>query len=303
MWIKGGFAAHREYVGALGVYAGEVRFFTDVAPKYDVHHPASFFAARAGRSRAGHRRPSRICVLVMWSSPSSPARFRSRRSPPGWRRSPPARPVMELRRRAAAGVGLVMGAGTDVDLAGLVRRTAKLFRARPGRYAAALSLHDPDRLRAAATAYRALVQQEPRCLLHADAHIGNAYVEQDGTVGFVDWQTTAVGQWAHDVNYFLVSALDFPDRRAYEAELLEHYLKALGEPRRRRTHLRRGAGAVPPVHRLRFPVLAVQPRHLAAGAGQCRDVRQVRSGHARPRHVRPAGCVTGDPAHAASTAA
>jgi hypothetical protein len=27
-------------------------------------------------------------------------------------------------------------------------------------------------------------------------------------VGFVDWQTVAVGPWVHDVNYFLVSALD-----------------------------------------------------------------------------------------------
>jgi hypothetical protein len=43
MWIKGGFAAHREYVGALGVYAGEVRFFNDIAPLYDLPRPASYF--------------------------------------------------------------------------------------------------------------------------------------------------------------------------------------------------------------------------------------------------------------------
>jgi aminoglycoside phosphotransferase (APT) family kinase protein len=45
--------------------------------------------------------------------------------------------------------------------------------------------------------------------------------------GFVDWQTVAVGPWVHDVNYVLVSALDVPDRRAYERDLLGHYLKAL----------------------------------------------------------------------------
>ena len=64
-------------------------------------------------------------------------------------------------------------------------------------------------------------------MVHGDAHIGNAYVEPDGRVGFVDWQTVAVGPWVHDVNYFLVSALDVPDRRAHERELLGHYLKAL----------------------------------------------------------------------------
>jgi hypothetical protein len=37
----------------------------------------------------------------------------------------------------------------------------------------------------------------------------------------------ALGQWAHDVNYFLVSALDVPDRREYERILLLHYLNAL----------------------------------------------------------------------------
>ena len=64
-------------------------------------------------------------------------------------------------------------------------------------------------------------------MVHGDAHIGNAYIEADGHVGFVDWQTVAVGSWVHDVNYFLVSALDVPDRRAHERDLLGHYLKVL----------------------------------------------------------------------------
>jgi aminoglycoside phosphotransferase (APT) family kinase protein len=64
-------------------------------------------------------------------------------------------------------------------------------------------------------------------VVHGDAHIGNAYIEPSGRVGFVDWQTVALGSWVHDVNYFLVSALDVPDRRAHERDLLGHYLKAL----------------------------------------------------------------------------
>jgi hypothetical protein len=46
-------------------------------------------------------------------------------------------------------------------------------------------------------------------------------------VGFVDWQGVAVGPWVHGVNYFLVSALDVPERRVHERDLLGHYLKAL----------------------------------------------------------------------------
>src|SRR5262249_54559373 len=89
------------------------------------------------------------------------------------------------------------------------------------------ALHQPDRLRAAVAAYRAEAQRDAVCVVHGDAHIGNAYVERNGAVGFVDWQTVALGHWAHDVNYFLVSALDVPDRRGHERDLLGYYLKAL----------------------------------------------------------------------------
>ena len=99
--------------------------------------------------------------------------------------------------------------------------------AAPRAFAAPVALHDPERLRAAVGAYRAAIQREAKCLVHGDPHIGNAYIERDGTVGFVDWQVIAIGTWYHDVNYFIVSALDLPDRRAHEHDLLGGYLKTL----------------------------------------------------------------------------
>jgi hypothetical protein len=47
-------------------------------------------------------------------------------------------------------------------------------------------------------------------------------------VGFYDWQLVRLGNWAHDVGYFLVSSLDIADRRRHERELLQGYLEALG---------------------------------------------------------------------------
>jgi NodT family efflux transporter outer membrane factor (OMF) lipoprotein len=44
VWIKGGFGDHREFTGNLGVYHAEVQFFTDIAPRYGLHHPRSYFA-------------------------------------------------------------------------------------------------------------------------------------------------------------------------------------------------------------------------------------------------------------------
>jgi hypothetical protein len=43
MCIKGGFGAHREYLGGMGFYGSEVRFFTEIAPLYELARPASYF--------------------------------------------------------------------------------------------------------------------------------------------------------------------------------------------------------------------------------------------------------------------
>ena len=74
----------------------------------------------------------------------------------------------------------------------------------------------------------------PPTLLHADPHIGNTYVLPGDEVGFLDWQVCHRGNWAHDVAYFLVSALTVDDRRSAEHRLLRGYLEASavagGEP-------------------------------------------------------------------------
>jgi hypothetical protein len=67
----------------------------------------------------------------------------------------------------------------------------------------------------------------PQTLLHGDPHIGNTYMMPDGDLGFLDWQVVRQGNWAHDVGYFLQSALTTPDRRAFERELVEMYRAAL----------------------------------------------------------------------------
>jgi hypothetical protein len=64
-------------------------------------------------------------------------------------------------------------------------------------------------------------------ILHGDGHIGNSYLLPDGTAGLLDFQLTARGYWAHDVNYLIVTALDVEQRRASEAELVRHYLEQL----------------------------------------------------------------------------
>ncbi|SCW53313.1 Ecdysteroid kinase [Sphingobium faniae] len=62
---------------------------------------------------------------------------------------------------------------------------------------------------------------------HGDAHVGQTYIEPDGSCAMLDWQTAAIMPWSKDVAYFLGGALTVPDRREHERELLEYYLQQL----------------------------------------------------------------------------
>jgi aminoglycoside phosphotransferase (APT) family kinase protein len=69
----------------------------------------------------------------------------------------------------------------------------------------------------------------PGTALHQDVHAGNWYVTGEGRMGLYDWQCMAVGNWAIDVSYALMSALTVTDRRAWERDLVGRYLTRLAE--------------------------------------------------------------------------
>lgn len=68
----------------------------------------------------------------------------------------------------------------------------------------------------------------PRCLIHGDTHLGNLYIDPDGTPGFFDPQPMQAPVMV-EVAYHIVCALDPMDRRRWEGPLVQHYL---GELRR-----------------------------------------------------------------------
>jgi hypothetical protein len=65
------------------------------------------------------------------------------------------------------------------------------------------------------------------CLAHADAHIGNTYVDAKGHPRFIDWQGACIAPAIDDVSYFVTGALTVEDRRAHEQSLLRYYLDRL----------------------------------------------------------------------------
>jgi hypothetical protein len=69
----------------------------------------------------------------------------------------------------------------------------------------------------------------PPTLLHGDSHVGQTYLTGDGRMGLADWQATMQGGWAYDFAYFVGSACEPEDRRAWEKDLLALYLTALDQ--------------------------------------------------------------------------
>jgi hypothetical protein len=56
--------------------------------------------------------------------------------------------------------------------------------------------------------------------------LGNLYEDPLGNPGFLDMQVNRA-PWFADVTYHLICALDIADRREWEGQLLQHYLRCL----------------------------------------------------------------------------
>ncbi len=74
---------------------------------------------------------------------------------------------------------------------------------------------------------QAILDSQPRTLLHGDTHFGNTYLVPGGGAGLLDWQLMTRGRWSHDVTYVLMTALDTATRRRCERELIARYLDLL----------------------------------------------------------------------------
>lgn len=70
-------------------------------------------------------------------------------------------------------------------------------------------------------------EEGPQTLLHHDVHLGNWLRDPHGRMGLYDWQVLCRGHWAIDVSYTLIVGLAIDDRRNWEQDLLQHYLKTL----------------------------------------------------------------------------
>jgi hypothetical protein len=232
--IKGGFAAHREAMAYL--YARETRFYRDLQPALGVNSPACFGVVD---DVEGHQhiailedltaRGVRFCRVETPLSVVQAKGFLdilARLHARTWSTTPPepgsalaGLPLWEALPAADQGGAYAQGQ--------LEPEVWARYMALPRCLAVPRMFHDRERMRAGLEALNRLCRALPRCLLHADFHLGNLYLDADGWPGVLDWQSYSQGHWSHDVTYFLVSALDPVDRRQAETALVQHYLAQL----------------------------------------------------------------------------
>lgn len=223
--VKIGLEPHSEWVAGMEVYDVEANCYGHVLPNFDFGAPKCFY-------QKIQQEPSQVAI-VLEDLTLRGAQF-------GDAKTPYTVPEVVSGVKALAAIhagtwnnpGLardwlkpVLTWGEIIPLGGWVEDPTALL-ADPRGFAVPVSLHDRAKIKEKFTRYCAAVLEGPQCVLHGDAHVGNSFVA-GGEVSFFDWQCSAIGHWSHDVGYFMLSALDVPDRRESEADILRAYLAEL----------------------------------------------------------------------------
>lgn len=229
--IKGGFEEHSARMGPM--YENEARFYADVQPHITMQTPICYFSASDPGGQQSIvimedlRRPG-VCFLDPLRPLDFEAVSRRLRAMAVFHAQTWQSPLFA---KGMAWEG-VTSRFTDFGIRYaeyyLAQERWKHYIASPRGAAVSTRYHDSDWMRAALLALGEFEQLEPVCLIHGDTHLGNLYVEGDGTPGFLDAQV-AKACWSTEVAYHIVCALDLADRRNWEVELVEIYLAALAD--------------------------------------------------------------------------
>jgi hypothetical protein len=227
--VKGGFEAHSKWMAQM--YADEMRFYRDVRPHIDINTPACFYAGSDPNSHQS--------IVILEDLKTRKVTFQD-----------PLKPCTygQIARRLEAMARYHAQTWNSQEfLAGgqfewMTTRYQGFFKTFVAHYleperwnyfmhqprgaAVSVRLHDREWMKHALEQLEESNKCLPQCVIHGDTHLGNLYLEEDGTPGFLDSQTCRA-PWAMEVNYHIIAACDVADRRFWEGALLSHYLSAL----------------------------------------------------------------------------
>ena len=231
LWVKFGVGEHRHAIASC--YYDEMRFYRDLQPLLGVNSPACFFC--------GHDPEADQSLMILEDLTSKGARIWHATDNLSYEQVASFLDVQaqyrarywnsaELEEGGTLGwlchVGRDQATKTYVE-ANLAAESWASYMAQPRGVVLPRVLQDRAWMERAFARLMELDLRRPFCLLHSDTHLGNMYTDPDGKPGLLDWQVVRKGPWAHDVTYFMVSALDLVDRRKWERPLLAYYLSRL----------------------------------------------------------------------------
>jgi hypothetical protein len=224
MWFKGGLEPHSDHVRTSHVR--ESLYYERIAPLQLVNGPSGYFA---GADEDGY------AAQLIEDLLQRNARFGTALSPID---ETVAAQALEMLARLhahwwrAPELDLLGPPGGSLSTDGIVLRllTPDAWEdamARPSAAELPRAFHDVQRVREGMERLWAIDRNsDALCMVHGDAHPGNLFFDSDGRPGFLDWQRLMQCDWAHDVNYLLVSSMAIEPCAARERDLLEHYLLA-----------------------------------------------------------------------------
>jgi len=229
MIVKGGFEPHSQWMA--GMYRTEVRFYREVRPHIRMHTPACYYA--------GSDPDSYQSIVILEDLVPRNVTFLNPLRPVNFAQMARRLEDMAVYHAETWNSPKFAPGGQFENVCSRYDGFGKIFHEtylRPDNWERMLAMprgaavprifHDRDWMEGALAYLEDYHRQFPVCLAHGDTHLGNLYIEADGTPGFLDAQCNRE-PWFFEVNYHLIVGLDILDRKEWERPLLERYLAAL----------------------------------------------------------------------------
>jgi Ecdysteroid kinase-like family len=227
--LKGGFEPHSREMAFM--HEKEARGYRDVFPAFGLPTPACYFADYAPDQRHG--------IVLMEDLVARGVSFCDPLKPQTYEQV--SRRLETLARFHAKSWGtqefLPGGQWQEIETQfGYIRPYLEhyfepaawaRFTALPQGAAASVRFLDRDWAVGALDRMTHYSLQLPHSILHADTHLGNLYIDTDGTPGFFD-SLTSRGPGMLEVAYHIGCAVDSADRPRWEVALVRDYLVELG---------------------------------------------------------------------------
>jgi Phosphotransferase enzyme family len=229
LWLKAGFETHSAQTAVLGVYETEAFFYRHLASKLPVDTPTCYYAGRDPLAHQGlvllEDLGARAVTFGKATEPAGPQIAAgvidalARLHAATWEDDSVAGLPYVWRGIPSTGTGSQWFLQqTPEVVAGWIEQRREVD--------IPPEVNDPERIVAAFWRLAERTTEGPLCLLHSDPHIDNLYFE-NGTPGFLDFQSLRFSSFAWDLSYFVVKSMEVHDRRNNEEALVRRYLDRL----------------------------------------------------------------------------